>query len=310
MKLAVRLPYHAADVTGAGLAAVAVAADQAGMHSGWVADHVVFPAGEVRSRNTTTASGGYPRPMDEVTLESWTALSYAAAVTSRLRLGVGVTVLPYRNPLGFAKTVASLDVLSGGRVICGVGLGWLKEEFDALGVPFDDRRVRSEETVQLLRRCWDSSPVTFDGTVVNVPRPVHFVPRPNRRIPVVFGGHSVPALRRAATMGDGWIGHELMPESVSETRERLDRFATGGALPEAFSFVTSRLMNPPRYDGAEVDRLDISSVAALEDVFEAYDRAGVDILLCEPTVRTIDGHLRLVEQVAEAGRPWTAAVLG
>lgn len=300
MKLGVRLPYHCADVTGEALTAVARAADRAGMHSGWVADHVVFPAGEVRSTTSSTPDGRYPRPMDETTLESWTALTWAAAVTTDLVLAVGVCVLPYRNPLVLAKTIATLSVLSGGRVWCGAGIGWLREEFDALGVPFPSRRAQSEDTIALLRHAWATSPLDFHGGAVVVPDPVHFVPRPPAPVPILVGGHSAPALRRAAAIGDGWIGHELMPPDAHATREELVRLA-GGALPPDFRFVTSRLMNPPDRPGADPRRLDTDSVTRLAGVFADYAEAGVDVLLCEPSVRTVDAHLRLIEQVHEAG---------
>ncbi|MFR9806080.1 TIGR03619 family F420-dependent LLM class oxidoreductase [Pseudonocardia sp. RS010] len=298
MKLGVRLPYHCAGVTGEQLAAVAKAADQAGMHSGWVADHVVFPAGEVRSTTAgSTRDGRYPRPMDETTLEAWTTLTWAAAVTTDLVLAVGVCVLPQRNPLVLAKQIATLDVLSGGRVWCGAGIGWLREEFDALGVPWARRAARTEDTMALMRAAWAGSPVTYDGDVVSVPEPVHFVPRPAAPVPILLGGHSEPALRRAATLGDGWIGHELMSPQARATRTELERL---GASPH-FRFVVSRLMNPPDQPGADDRRLDTESSTRLAGVFADYADAGVDVLLCEPSVRTVDAHLRLIDQVHAAG---------
>ncbi|OLT16160.1 hypothetical protein BJF78_14805 [Pseudonocardia sp. CNS-139] len=220
MRLGVRLPYHCAGVAGEQLTAVAVAAEDAGMHSGWVADHVVLPAGAVRSTTSSTPDGRYPRPMDETTLESWTTLTWAAAVTSRLVLGVGVCVLPYRNPLVLAKTVATLDVLSGGRVWCGAGIGWLREEFDALGVPFRGRRARGEDTIALMRRCFASSPVRFRGETVTVAEPVHFVPRPAAPVPSCWAGTPSPrcaARPRSATAGS----------ATSSCRRRPPRRACG-----------------------------------------------------------------------------------
>lgn len=294
MKLGVRLPYHCEGVTGEQLAAVARAADQAGIHSGWVADHVVFPAGEVRSTTAgSTRDGRYPRPMDETTLEAWTTLTWAAAVTTDLVLAVGVCVLPQRNPLVLAKQIATLDVLSGGRVWCGAGIGWLREEFAALGVPWAGRAARTEETIALMRAAWARSPVEVPA----VPDPVHFVPRPAAPVPILLGGHSEPALRRAARIGDGWIGHELMPPAARETRAELGRLGAG----QDFRFVVSRLMNPPDRPGADPRRLDTESALRLAGVFADYADAGVDVLLCEPSVRTVDAHLRLIDQVHAAG---------
>jgi probable F420-dependent oxidoreductase len=298
--LATRLPYHTDVVSGEVMTAVAVAADEAGLHSGWVADHIVFPSGEVRSVADTTASGRYPRPLDEATMESWTCLAYVAGATKRLGLGVGVCVIPYRNPVLLAKVVASLDVLSGGRVFCGVGMGWLQEEFEALQVPFRSRRGRLEEGVALMRRCWESSPVTFDGAHFQITEPVHFVPRPARKVPIIMGGHSEPALRRAATMADGWIGHELSPQQCREVRARLTAIA-GGALPEDFRFVNSRLFNVPGAGAAEAGRFDIGSTAELADLYAAYEEAGVDVLLNESTIRTGEALVRLVDEVHAAG---------
>jgi probable F420-dependent oxidoreductase len=300
MHLAIRLPYHTDVVSGEVMTSVAVAADKAGMHSGWVADHIVFPAGEVASVTPTTASGKYPRPLDEPTLESWTSLAYVAGATKRLGLGVGICVVPYRNPLLLAKVIASLDVLSGGRVLCGVGLGWLQEEFEALQVPYEKRRDRMLEGIALMRRCWESSPVQFEGEHFRIEQPVHFVPRPVGRVPIIMGGHSDPALRRAATIADGWIGHELSPADCATMRAKMVA-AAGGALPDGFQLVNSRLMNVPGSGPGEAGKLDITSPEQLADVFASYEEAGVDILLCESTVRTGETLLRLVHEAHAAG---------
>jgi probable F420-dependent oxidoreductase len=299
MRLGMRLPYHTKVVSGEWMTRIAVAAEQAGMHSGWVADHVVFPAGESTTKTTMTATGSYPRPYDEATLESWTSLAFAAGATQRLKLGVGVCVLPYRNPLLLAKVVATLDVLSGGRVICGAGMGWLEEEFTALEVPFAGRRDRMIEAIELMRRCWTSSPVSYDGEHFRIDAPVHFVPRPAGRVPIVLGGHSDAALARAGALGDGWIGHELSPEDCEAARAKL--IAGAGGLPQDFMVVNSRLMNVPGAGERESGRFDIGDATALGDLFARYEEAGVDVLLCESTVRTGEALERLIAHVNEAG---------
>jgi len=300
MHLAIRLPYHTSPVSGEVMTRVAVAADEAGMHSGWVADHIVFPAGETDTVTPTTATGKYPRPYDEPTLESWTSLAYVAGATKRLGLGVGICVLPYRNPVILAKVIATLDILSGGRVLCGVGLGWLEEEFEALQVPFERRRARLVEGIDLMRRCWESSPVEYHGEEFRIEDPVHFVPRPTRPVPLIMGGHSEPALRRAATIADGWIGHELSPDGCAAIRAQLVD-AADGELADDFQLVNSRLINVPGVDGGEPGKLDVASPEALADVLAEYEEAGVDILLCESTVRTGEALERLVAEVHKAG---------
>lgn len=300
MHLGIRLPYHTDVVSGEVMTRVAVAAEEAGIHSGWVADHIVFPAAGTGSKAPTTATGAYPRPFDEPTLESLTSLAYVAGATSRLGLGVGVCVLPYRNPLLLAKVVASLDVLSGGRAMLGVGLGWMEEEFAALQVPYRTRRDRTVEAIELMRRCWESSPVTYEGQHFRIADPVHFVPRPQRPVPIIMGGHSEPALRRAATMADGWIGHELSPEQCVEVRAKLTA-AAGGVLPAGFRIVNSRLINVPGIGGGQDGKLDIDAPGAFGDTLARYEEAGVDILLCETTVRTGEALERLVDEAHRAG---------
>jgi probable F420-dependent oxidoreductase len=300
MQLAIRLPYHTEDASGETMTRVAVAADEAGLHSGWVADHIVFPAGETTSRTPTTSDGRYPRPFDENTLEAWTSLAYVAGTTKRLRLGVGVCVLPYRNPIVLAKQIATLDLLSGGRVLCGVGLGWLEEEFRALGVDFGGRRRLYLESIELLRACWESSPVTFEGREFSTGGPVHFVPRPQRRIPLLGGGHSQVAIERAATILDGWVGHELLPAASADVRARLAR-AAGGTLPDDYVLVMSRLMNVADVGDRQPGKLDATSAAALADELVRYEEAGVDVLLCETTVRTAEALARLLDVVHAAG---------
>jgi probable F420-dependent oxidoreductase len=298
MRLAIRLPYYLGDGAGEAMCAVARAAERGGFHSGWVADHVVFPAGESLTKTNMTATGAYPRPYDEPTLESLTSLAYVAGATESLRLGVGVCVIPYRNPLLTAKVLASLDVLSSGRLIFGVGMGWLREEFEALGVPFAGRREALVEAVELMRACWEGSPVTYSGKHYSTP-PVHFAPRPRGRIPIVFGGHAEPAIRRAAELGDGWIGHELSPARCAEVRATL-REAAGGRPADDFTFVTSRLFNVPGTGPREEGRFDIDSRERLGELLAEYDQAGVDLLLCETTVRTGEALESLIEEVMAA----------
>jgi probable F420-dependent oxidoreductase len=300
MHLAIRLPYHTEDASGETMSRIAGQADAAGLHSGWVADHIVFPAGETASRTPTTSDGRYPRPFDENTLEAWTSLAYVAGATKRLRLGVGVCVLPYRNPVILAKQIATLDRLSGGRVLCGVGLGWLQEEFAALGVPYRRRRRLFLESVELMRACWNSSPVSFQGREFSTNGPVHFVPRPTGRIPLLGGGHADVALERAATMFEGWVGHELLPDAAAKVRARL-REAAGGRLPDDYTVVMSRLINVPGVGEQQPGKFDASSPTVLADELARYEEAGVDVLLCESTVRTSDALARLLDVVHAAG---------
>ncbi len=148
-------------------------------------------------------------------------LSFAAAATSTIRIGTGVLLLPEHNPVLVAKQAATLDTLSGGRLTLGIGIGWSREEFDALGVPFERRGARTKEYVDAIRTLWRDDVASFDGEFVRFdavrvnPKPVH-----DRRIPIVLGGNSDAALRRVALWGDGWYGFNL--DSVDAVAERVD----------------------------------------------------------------------------------------
>jgi probable F420-dependent oxidoreductase len=195
---------------------VAVAAEDAGFATLWSGEHVVM-VDEPASRYPYSADGTIAVPPDADWLDPLLGLTFAAAVTSRIRLATGVLLLPEHNPVLAAKQAATLDVLSGGRFTLGVGIGWSAEEFAALGIPFARRGQRAAEYVAAMRELWAEDPASFsgeftrfDGVRVN-PKPVR-----RRRIPVVFGGNSDPALQRAAAIGDGWYGFNVPADGVAE----------------------------------------------------------------------------------------------
>jgi probable F420-dependent oxidoreductase len=174
------------------------------------------------SRYPYTPDGRIAVPAQADWLDPLIALSFAAAATSTIRLATGVLLLPEHNPLLLAKRVASLDTLSHGRLSLGVGVGWSREEFDALGVPFERRGARADEYLAAMRTVWRDDVASFTGEFVSFagvrvnPRPVR-----DRRIPIVVGGNSDAALRRTARLGDGWYGFNL--EGVDHVRERMQR---------------------------------------------------------------------------------------
>jgi probable F420-dependent oxidoreductase len=187
--------------TPAVLARVAKAAEQAGFESLWTGEHIVLP---------DPHAAPSPAPPETPFLDSAVALTYAAAVTTQIKLGTGIVILPQRNPLVLAKEMASLDVLSGGRLILGVASGYLHQEFAALGIPFAGRGPRSDEYIDAMREIWTAKKPCFDGRYAKFsgvdaqPRPVQ-QPTP----PFVIGGQSPPAYRRALVRGNGWYGFSL-----------------------------------------------------------------------------------------------------
>lgn len=184
---------------------VARTAEELGFESIWTVEHVVVPAG-FGSQYPYSKDGKLPGGEDVPIADPLIWLAFVAAHTERIKLATGILILPQRNPLVLAKEVATLDVLSRGRMLLGVGVGWLKEEFDALGIPFDGRGRRTDEHIEALRVAWTQDEPTFHGDLVSFdaakswPKPV----QPGG-VPIVVGGHSPAAARRAGRLGDGFF---------------------------------------------------------------------------------------------------------
>jgi probable F420-dependent oxidoreductase len=199
--------------------AVAASAERAGFATLWSGEHVVM-VDDSASRYPYSDDGRIAVPAEADWLDPLIGLSFAAAATSTIRIATGVLLLPEHNPVLVAKQGATLDTLSGGRLTLGIGIGWSREEFEALGVPFKRRGARTEEYVEAMRTVWRDDVASFHGDFVHFdsvlvnPKPVH-----DRRIPVVLGGNSDAALHRIARWGDGWYGFNL--ESVDAVAERV-----------------------------------------------------------------------------------------
>ncbi|HEY6399450.1 MAG TPA: LLM class F420-dependent oxidoreductase [Solirubrobacteraceae bacterium] len=189
--------------------AVASAAEAAGFSTLWAGEHVVMVDRSV-SRYPYAPDGQIAVPADADWLDPMIALSFAAAATRSIRLATGVLLLPEHNPVMLAKQAASLDVLSGGRFALGIGVGWSRDEFAALGIPFQRRGARADEYLASMRTVWRDDPASFAGEFVSF-ADIRVNPKPVRGagIPVIVGGNSDAALRRAARAGDGWYGFNL-----------------------------------------------------------------------------------------------------
>jgi probable F420-dependent oxidoreductase len=239
-------------------------------------------------------------------LEPLTVLTYLAGVTRRIRLGTGVLVLPYRNPVLLAKTVASLDVLSGGRTVLGVGVGWMAEEFRALGLDtFEQRGAVTDESIRLLRELWTRDEPRFAGRYFQV-EDIRFAPKPIQKPhpPIWIGGHSPAALRRAALLGDGWhpIGLRppvgLHPEEYAQAAATIGRLAEkGGRDPGeiALTFRASLVFTdkPPSPRPPFIG----SPAQIIEDI-QAYARLGVSHLVFGFRGPTVQALLEQLERFA------------
>jgi probable F420-dependent oxidoreductase len=197
-------------------------AEDRGFESIWVAEHVVL-FDDYESLYPYAADGRFPGGGDTGLLEPLTALTYLAAVTDRIRLGTGICLVPQRNPVYTAKQVVDLDCLSGGRVDFGVGVGWLREEFEALAMPFARRGARTDEYLQVMRSLWTDEVSSFEGEHYTLPA-CRMYPKPVQRPhpPIHVGGESAAAMRRAARHGDGWYTFNRLPHELDEPLERLD----------------------------------------------------------------------------------------
>ena len=183
---------------------VAQKAEECGYHSLWLGDHIVIPEKiEAAYPYSSDGAAGFPRraPFPD----PFVLLGGLALATSRILLGTSVIVIPYRNPLAVAKAVATVDLLSHGRFQFGVGVGWLKEEFDALGEDFARRASQTREYLHIMKAVWQPEPASFSGEFLTF-SDIHTVPLPVQtpHPPIIFGGESLPALRRVADLGDGW----------------------------------------------------------------------------------------------------------
>ncbi|MGC8477960.1 MAG: LLM class F420-dependent oxidoreductase [Acetobacteraceae bacterium] len=232
------------------------AAEAAGFESAWTVEHVVVPR-DYRSAYPYSPDGRMPGREPAFSIPDpliW--MAYVAAATRRIRLATGILILPEHNPVLCAKQVATLDHLSGGRVILGIGVGWLREEFDALGVPFARRGARTEEYIGAMRALWQQDTPSYRGEFVSF-EGAYMRPKPVRgTVPIVIGGHSEAAARRAGRLADGFFpARGAPPELMAALRAGA---AEAGRDPAAIEITVSApedLAEIPRLEAAGISRV-------------------------------------------------------
>lgn len=194
---------------------VAEAAEANGFESIWIPEHLIFPV-EMTPNYSYTPDGYPPMHSDTPAFDPWVVLGGVATRTKNIRLATGVFILPLRHPIPVARSIITLDRLSGGRVIAGIGVGWLPDEFQIVGQDFHNRGRRTDEMIELMRKLWSEDTIEFHGEFYDIP-PVKFLPKPVNKqqgIPIIVGGTSSGALRRAGRLGDGWIHHAQIHASL------------------------------------------------------------------------------------------------
>ncbi len=289
---------------------IAAKADALRYSSVFVTDHVVLPVSSTRSTYPYSVSGQFPGGSRQDYLEPLVMMSYLACATKRVRLGTSVLVVPYRNPLVTAKMLATIDVLSGGRVILGAGVGWLVEEFAALHAPpFEARGEVTDDYLHLMRRTWTTDPVSFHGDHYTV-ADVHVLPKPLQSggIPIWVGGHTEAALRRVGRLADAWhpIGLRppalLLPEEYEQKVKRIAEHARAAGRDPAAITLTLRVpmeVRSPRARPAAGDRPLFQGTAAdVRADIERYAALGVSHFVFDPTVQDPKAVLANMERFA------------
>jgi probable F420-dependent oxidoreductase len=259
------------------LAHLAQTAERCGFESLWTVEHVVIPK-DYQSLYPYSKSGKIPGGEDVAIPDPLLPLSFAAALTKTIHLATGVVILPQRHPLYLAKEIATLDVLSGGRVILGVGSGWLKEEFDALGLDFHTRGARTDEAIEAMRACWRESASSFHGKHFSF-GPLRSYPKPaHNDVPIHIGGHSPAAAKRAGRLGDGFF------PALGEIPKLQELFAT--------------MREEAQMAGRKPDGIELSCMArAAVDSLKELEDIGISRAVIAPPAFDKDGLSRGLEKI-------------
>ena len=294
MKYGIQLAGGAAVSQRAALKKVAAAAEAMGFDSVLIGDHIVIPKKITSPWPYDEYVGGktpYAVYTDMVWFDPFDTMAFLAAVTERVRLGISVVIVPYRHPFDVARRVATIDVLSGGRFVLGVGVGWLEDEFRLLGIPFAKRGARTREYVAMMQALWTQEAPRFSGDFVELHEDVNVLPRPIQKPhpPIWVGGESTPALRRVAAFGNGWHCGLVLPERIPGLLDRIRAL-----MDEA---------------GRDFSELEITALAASDRTraheIDAYRTAGVDVLYMLPL--SDDAEAVIDEMHGFAGRMGLAA---
>jgi probable F420-dependent oxidoreductase len=310
VKIGIHLGNNGASASADGIATLATRAEELGFDSVWVSDHVAIPT-QISSVYPYGPPGSFSPEHTQNFWEAFSVLAFVAGLTKRIELGTSVIVLPQRPPLLIAKQWATLDALSGGRTILGIGAGWMREEFDALGFgsQFDRRGAATDEAISIFRAAWTTDgPIEHHGTAYDF-APILMWPKPARPggLPIWIGGHGKRSIRRAAQLGDGWqplrISVEELTGHIGYLNEQLARY---GRKPGDVTLSLGVSAHPPGPKSAEdVPEWELAGDPdASAEKLRRYERAGVQHLLVNcPRGTAMSAMLEAYEYVAREVRP-------
>ena len=292
MDIGCHLPNQGPVATREALVTFAREAERHAMASLWVSDHVVFP----RAATGNYPGGRFPHPPDKPYLEPVAVLAAAAVCTTRARLGASVFILGHRHPVVMAKMLTTIDALSEGRLICGVGVGWWREELEILGVPFHARGRQADEILRAFKALWTADDPHFEGEFFRF-GDLGFAPKPVQKPhpPIWVGGDSPGAFRRVVTLGDGWHATSKTPAELHEALARLRAAADAAQRPWASLTLSVRV--------ALKDELLRAGVQALVDRLGEYKRLGLAHVMLDFRRDDLGRMLELLDLVATKVRP-------
>ncbi|MDQ1425430.1 MAG: hypothetical protein QOD72_2928 [Acidimicrobiaceae bacterium] len=294
MDWGIHLPHLGRQASGEALVSFAQRAEALGFHSGWVSDHIAFPR-DIESRYPYSADGSFPAAPNLPWLDPLGTLFFVAGCTKTLKLGSTVLILGYRHPVQTAKAVASLDVVSDGRVILGVGVGWMREEFEVLGMPYDHRGQRADEQLEVFKVLFSEEHPSYAGKYFSFPE-VGFEPKPvNGKVPIWVGGNTEAAYRRTARFGDAFHAAFEPVDAVRAGWARVQELAAGeGREPTTLTLSIRLFLDPEGFmPGAKSIA---GSADQMLDTIAAWQEIGVSHVLVDPVASGgLDGRVAAME---------------
>ncbi len=305
MKLGVFLPISGRAAGPDTLMPAARSAEALGFDAVWSADRVVTPW-KILTSYPYSENHEFIVPPDRPFLDSMTCLAYLAGCTEKITLGISVLVLPYRHPLYWTRVAASIEHLSRGRLIMGVGVGWMEEEFDALGVPFKERGRMTDEQLQIVSRLWTEEHIDFDGQYYHL-RDLAFYPKPTPRIPIWVGGEGSAAQKRTAQYGDAWFPY-FVDITTGELRDGyhnvLRLAAEAGRDPQQIQLTCCRPIEVTKQAVPQDERRLRGTPEQLVEALRAYRAIGVEHLALQFITPRWPDRVEQIEQFAQEVMPY------